>query len=109
MILQSIGIIVIKVRKQGSVSLRFISFPATPNTLEALWVTVQAKNHLRSTPASTALTLVSHRSHNVCTTNCHLHGKGARNGVQKKTNVSFGRTMMQTLELLRLAKRQVSG
>ena len=35
--------------------------------------------------------------------------KGQRNVVQRKTLVSFGRTMMQGLELLQLAKRHVSG
>ena len=34
----------------------------------------------------------------------HLCGKGERNGVQRRTKVSFGRTMMQALELLQLAK-----
>ena len=29
---------------------------------------------------------------------------GQRNGVQRRTRLSFGRTMMQALELLRLAK-----
>ena len=51
-------------------------------------------------PASTALTLVLRRSHNVCTTNRHFCGSGERNGKQRKTKLSFGRTMMQTLELL---------
>ena len=37
-----------------------------------------------------------------CTvTNHHLRGKGKRNNVQRRTKVSFGRTMMQVLELLR--------
>ena len=30
-------------------------------------------------------------------------------GAQRRANVSFGRTMMQALELLQLAKRHVSG
>ena len=38
------------------------------------------------------------------TANGHLRGKGERNGIQRKTKVSFGRTMMQAMELLRLAK-----
>jgi len=71
------------------VSLRFVSLPA----LWALWATFQAKN-VRNASASTALAQVLHWSHNVCTTNCHLHGSGERNGAQRRTKVSFGRIMM---------------
>jgi len=39
------------------------------------------------------------------TANHFLRGKGERNGVQRRIKVSFGRTMMQALELLQLAKR----
>ena len=39
------------------------------------WITVQAKNSIRNAPASAVLTLVSHQSHNVHTTNCHLRSK----------------------------------
>ena len=39
---------------------------------------------------------------------CHLCGSGGRNGVQRRTKVSFGRIMMQALELLQLAKMHVS-
>jgi len=56
--------------------------------------------------ASTALAQVPHRSHSACTVNCHLCGSGERNGAQRRTKVSF---MMQALELLRLAKRHISG
>ena len=38
------------------------------------------------------------------TWNNHLRSSGERNGVQRKTKVSFGRTMMHALEL---AKRRV--
>ena len=38
----------------------------------------------------------------------HLRSSGERNGAQRRTKVSFGRTMMQALELLRLVKRHVS-
>ena len=69
----------------------------------------QAKNNVRSTPASSALILVSHQSHNRRTTNRHLRDCGERNGAQRRTKISFGRTMMQTVELLRLAKRHVLG
>ena len=51
--------------------------------LRTLRVTFQVENSVRSTPASTALTLVSHRSHNAHTTNCHLRGSGERNGEQR--------------------------
>ena len=67
----------------------------------------QAKNNVRSAPASSALTLASHQSHNACTANRHLHGSGERMGVQRRTKVSFSRTMMQALELLQLVKRYV--
>jgi len=74
-----------------------------------IWLTFQAKNIARSTHACTTVTQVSHRSHNAHTATRHLRGKGKRNGVQMRTKVSFGRTMMQALELLHLAKRHVSG
>ena len=86
------------------VSLHFVLLPV----LWTCWSTFQAKNNVRSTSVSSSLTLVSHRSHNLCTVNCHLRGSGERNGTQRKTKLSFGRTMMQTLELLLLAKRHVS-
>jgi len=56
-----------------------------------------------------ALTIVSHQSHKVHTANRHLCAKGERNGVQRRTMVSFGRTMMQAVELLGLVKRHISG
>jgi len=66
---------------------------------------IPCKNDTRSASASTALTQVLHQSHKVCVTNCHPSGSGERNGAQKRTKVSFSETMMQALELLRLAKR----
>ena len=73
--------------------------------LRTHWVSVWAKNSIRNTPASTALTQVLHQSHNVCTANLHLCSNGERNGAQRKKNkVSFGRTMIQVLELLRWQK-----
>ena len=51
------------------------------------------KTNVRSTPASTALTLVSHQSHNVCNANRHPCGSGERSGAQRRTKVSVGRTM----------------
>jgi len=85
------------------VSLRFISLPA----LRTLWVTFQAKNNVKNAPASTELTQVSHFSHNASTANHHLSASGERNGAQKWTKVSFGRTMMQALALLQLVKRHI--
>ena len=35
---------------------------------------------------------------------CHLHCKQERNGAQRRTKVSAGRSMILALELLRLAK-----
>jgi len=49
-------------------------------TLEAKF---QAKNNVRSAPASTALSQVLQRSHNACTTNRHLCGSGERNVEQR--------------------------
>jgi len=79
-----------------SVSLCFVSLPA----FRTLWVTFQAKNNVRSASASTVPTQVSHRSHNSYTANHHLYNSGERTGAQRRTKLSFGRTMMQTLELL---------
>ena len=70
---------------------------------------VQAKNSVINAPANTALTQVLHRSHNTHATNCHLCSKGEITGAQMRTKVSFGRAMMQALELLRMAKRHISG
>ena len=73
------------------------------------WLMFQAKNNVKSAPASSWLTLVLRRSHNVHTANHHLCSKGERNEVQMRTKLSFGRTMMWALELLRLAKKHISG
>ena len=56
-------------------SLCFVLLPA----LQTLEATFQVKNNLRSTPASTALAQVLHRSHSSLTANHHLHGSGERN------------------------------
>ena len=58
-----------------TVSLCFISFLCS-----LCWVKFQAENDLRSAPASSALSLVSHQSHNVLTANRHLRGSRERNG-----------------------------
>jgi len=73
------------------------------------WAMFQANNNVRSAPASSVLTLVSDQSHDGHITNHHLCGKGERNGAKRRTKVSFSRTMMQALELLRLVKRHTSG
>ena len=85
------------------VLLCFISFIV----LGTCWEAFKAKNNVRSTPTSSALTLVLHRSHYAQTANRHLHCKGEKNGAQRTTKVSFGRTMMQALELLQLVKMHI--
>jgi len=77
----------------------FISLLVVLNSVPKVW----------SAPAGSALTLILHRSHNARTANRHLHAKGERNGLQRRTKVIFGKTMMWALELLRLAKRHISG
>ena len=76
-----------------------------------IWLAFQAKNKIRSSLASTVLTLVWHRSHTACTANHYLRDSGERNWVLRRTKVSLGRTVMQALELqlLRLAQRHISG
>jgi len=86
-------------------SLCSVSLPALL-TFEAIF---QAKNNVRSTPASTVLAQVSCRSHNTHTTNRHLCSSGERNGAQRRTKVSSGKTMMQALGLLWFAKKHISG
>ena len=56
------------------ISLRFV-------LVLALRVTFQANKNVRSTPASSALTQVSHQSHNARTANYHLHGSVERNAL----------------------------
>ena len=73
--------------------------------------TVRAKNGVRNAPASSALIQVLHQIHNMRTANHHLHGKGERNGTQRRTKVNFVnfvRTMMQAVELLWLVQRHTS-
>ena len=68
----------------------YTAFPATLNTLNK-------KDEVGGISASTAL---SHE----CAENCHLCSRGERNGAQMRTKLSIGRTMMEALELQRLAK-----
>jgi len=39
----------------------------------------------------------------------YVCGSGNRNGVQRRTKVSFSKTMMQALKLQQLVKRHISG
>jgi len=70
--------------------------------IQTFWVTFQAMNSIRSTPASFALSQALRLSHNAHRTNCHQHGSGERNETQRRTKVSFDRTTMhmQALEQL---------
>ena len=54
-----------------SVLLHFVSLLA----LRTFWATFQAKNNVRSAPASSVLTLVSHRSHNMRIENRYLYAE----------------------------------
>ena len=63
-----------------SMTLCFVSLLA----LRTLWATFQAMNNVRSAPASTTITLVSHRSHNVSTENRYLRGSGERRTKEKQ-------------------------
>ena len=62
-----------------------------------------------NTSAITAVTKSSTKPWSSATTNCHLRGSGERNQVQRRTKVSFSRTMMWALQLLQLAKRHIYG
>ena len=69
---------------------------------------------VRNTPACIVLTQVLHliciiHTLEIVSANRHLHGHGERNGTQRRTKVSFGRTIMQALEQLRLVKMHISG
>ena len=62
----------------SSVSSRFVS-----SYFWTLWITFHVKNSIRSTSASTALTQVSHWSHNAYTANRHLRCSRERNKEQR--------------------------
>jgi len=62
-----------------------------------------------NTSAINAITKSSTKPWSDATTNRHLCGSGERNQEQRKTKVKFGRTMIQALELQRLAKRHILG
>ena len=70
---------------------------------------VQNVSSKRHTSAITAVTNSSMKSWCSTTANRHLRSSGQRSAEQRRTKVSFSRTMMQALELLQLAKRHISG
>ena len=67
------------------------------------------KDSMINTSVFTAVIKSSIKPRSGTTTNRHLCSSGERYGEQKRTKVSFGRAMMQALELLWLAKRHFSG
>jgi len=67
------------------------------------------KNSMLNTSAITAVIKVSMKPRSGATANHHLRGSQERNGEQRRTKVSFGRTMILALKLQRLAKRHISG
>ena len=52
-----------------------------------------------NTSANNAVTKVSMKPRSSATTNCHLRGGQERNGEQRRTKISFGRTMMRALKV----------
>ena len=62
-----------------------------------------------NTSAIIAVTKSSIKPQSSATANCHVTGSGKRNGEQRITKVSFGRTVMRALEQQRLAKRHILG
>jgi len=67
------------------------------------------KDSVLNTSAIAAVIKSSMKPQSCATANRHLHGSEERNGEERKTKVSFGRTMMRALELQWLAKRHISG
>ena len=63
---------------------------------------------LNTSSTITAVTKSSMKPQSGATTYRHLRGSEERNGEQRRTKVSFGRTMMRALELQRLAKGHIS-
>jgi len=61
-----------------------------------------------NTSAITAVTKVSMKPQSGATANRHVRSQ-ERNGEQRRTKISFGRTMLQALKLQRLAKRHILG
>ena len=77
--------------------------------LLVLWtlsVTVQAKNSVTNTPVSVAKSCTEAMMH---TLQIITYEVVEKNGAQRRTKVSFVRTMMQALELVQLVKRHILG
>ena len=70
----------LKVVRHFVIVQHYILLPA----LRTLWLTFQARNSVRSAPASTVLAWVLHQSHNVCTMNRHLYSSGERNEAKRR-------------------------
>jgi len=85
-------------------SLCFVSLVAFQTCL----ATFQAKNNVRSAPASSTLTLVLHQSHNARTTNHHQHNSGQRNIWSSKENKDKLWENHVALELLQLVKMHIT-
>jgi len=62
-----------------------------------------------NTSAITAVIKSSMKPQSGATANFHLRGSEEMNGEQRRTKVSFGRTMVRALELQQLAKKHMSG
>ena len=71
----------------------------------------QAKNDVRSAPASNAVPKFRTEAITCIPQIVTFKGtcRGERNGAQRRTKMSFGRTMMQALQQLQLVKRHVTG
>ena len=67
------------------------------------------KDSVLNTSAITAVTKSSMKPRGSATTNRHIRGSGERNGQQRRTKVSLGRTMIRALKWQWLAKRHISG
>jgi len=71
--------------KSGCVTLAWcISTLCFASSSSNIWLPFQAKNNVRSAPCLQCIYVSLTPSHNARTTNRHLHGKGERNGVQRK-------------------------
>jgi len=71
-------------------------FPVLSNILQNVF---KQKDSMINTSTITAVTKSSIKPLSGATTNCPLCDSGERNGEKRRTKVSFGRTMMQALEL----------
>ena len=60
-----------------------------------------------NTSAITAVTKSSMKPQSGATANHHLYGSGERNGEQRRTKGSIGRTMIRALELQWVVKRHI--